>query len=72
VQCNLYIQSQGGQIWNLLSAKGATMYVCGDVSVGARVRDALTRVAKEHGKLSIFLANVCSKQPFIVNSLILL
>lgn len=56
----MVVQGCGAEIWNMVANEGAVVYVCGDVSVGSSVREALARVAKEHGKLSIFSANVCS------------
>lgn len=54
-----FFQQHGNEIWNLLAKEGATMYVCGDVSVGTSIREALVRVAKEQGKLTPYLAHVC-------------
>jgi len=51
------VEHHGSKVWDMLSKEGATIYVCGDVSISTSVRAALVRVAKEHGKLSIFLAN---------------
>jgi hypothetical protein len=45
-------------VWKLLN-EGAVVFVCGDVAVGMTIRDALVKVAQEHGKYGAFKANVC-------------
>jgi len=47
------IRENGALVWDLIDAKGAYFYVCGDGHRMAKdVQDALTAVAVEHGKLT--------------------
>lgn len=51
------IEQHGNMLWRLLNQEDAVMYVCGDISVGVSVREALLRLAQNLNNWSAFKAN---------------
>jgi sulfite reductase alpha subunit-like flavoprotein len=46
----------------MIQKENAVIYICGDTRVGTEVRDAIMKLAKVHGKMGIFQANVWKKR----------
>jgi len=52
----IYVQHrlnmQSSEIWDIIDTKRAYFYVCGGTAMGRDVRNAIIKIATEHGKLS--------------------
>lgn len=51
------IEKHGEALWEALNKEEGIVYICGDVGVGVKVREALIKLAQKHGNLSYFKAN---------------
>eukprot|EP00026_Physarum_polycephalum_P000472 Phypoly_transcript_00473.p1 GENE.Phypoly_transcript_00473~~Phypoly_transcript_00473.p1 ORF type:complete len:1072 (+),score=177.20 Phypoly_transcript_00473:1435-4650(+) len=51
------VQKQGEELWKLLTEESGIMFTCGDVALGASIRDTLVNIAQNYGKCNETEAN---------------